>query len=166
MNFQKKHWAEGNHSRLYFSPKSSMHPTSMPYLHACAGFAILLSIIAPVTRAQALDAAQKKRLDSFNGQALCGEVGRALRGNGPMNYRDAVVAKATNNDWIERQDLGYITSRRLRIGMQLCAVLAALGEPDTANKYVSASGTRYSFHYSAKRLLVSIDNDRVVSWSE
>jgi len=164
MNLQKKHRSHANPSNLHFPARSRI--ARMLCLYSCASFAFMLSIITPLSSAQPLDPAQNKRLNSFNGQALCVEVGRALRSDSPMNYRDAVVAKTTNNDWIERQDLGYITSRRLRIGMQLCAVLAALGEPDVADKYTSSSGIRYSFHYRAKGVRVSLDNDRVVSWSE
>ena len=83
-----------------------------------------------------------------------------------MEYRDAMVARAINNGWMSKSDLGYITTRRVRIGMSLCSTLAALGAPNSANKSTARSGITYSFHYNNPRMFITLSDDKIDYISE
>lgn len=97
---------------------------------------------------------------------LCIEVGRVLRNNTSIEYKDAVLAKAISHGWISRADYGDITARRPRIGMETCGVIAALGLPNRVNKTVTAMSVRQQFVYESKRRYIYLENDVVTSWQE
>lgn len=125
---------------------------------AIAGIAAMALLCAPAV-------AQKS--PPSDDTKLCLEAGRVLRANADSEYRQAVIGRVKNNGWIDSQDYGSITSRKPRVGMSLCGVLAALGRPNDTNKTVTAAGEHWQLIYrSPRRMYVYLDNDRVTGWQE
>ena len=63
-------------------------------------------------------------------------------------------------------DAGYIRERRIRVGMDECSVVAALGKPDALNRTNNAYGRRDQLVYQSKRMYVYTENGIVRAWQE
>lgn len=104
--------------------------------------------------------------NSMNFWDRCAELGRVLRrvGATPRQqfWADAIVAAAQ----VPANEHGYIRDRRLRIGMDECSVVAALGKPDVLNRTNTAGGRSDQLVYQSKRMYVYTDNGVVRSWQE
>ena len=96
----------------------------------------------------------------------CVEVGRVLRqANGTAReqyWADVVIAAAD----VSLNDHGYVRERRVRIGMNECAVFAALGKPEAANSTHTAGGRSTQLVYRGNRMYVYTDNGVVRAWQD
>jgi hypothetical protein len=96
----------------------------------------------------------------------CVEVGRVLRqaNRTPREqyWAEAVIAAAD----VSVNHHKYIRERRVGIGMSECAVLSALGKPETANSTHTAGGRRTQLVYRANRLYVYTENGVVSAWQD
>jgi hypothetical protein len=110
----------------------------------------------------------RAKADQFNATDFCGALGRALR-NPKANsteYLDAMIARAINRENMTHEILGGIKDKRPVLGMDICAVIAALGRPERANRSVRKGMEHYQLVYSDRRLYVYLDNGIVTSWQD
>lgn len=123
--------------------------------------AALLIAYAPFATS-ASECSRKGKGAAAEDVALCLEVGRALRCR--PSDKEAILEKAERLGWVNRLDYGYITSKRPRIGMTLCSVIAAFGKPEHSNRSVNAYGTQYQLIYG--RRYIYVDDDKVTGWQD
>jgi hypothetical protein len=106
------------------------------------------------------------RAKKMNHWDRCVEVGRVLRQTNAtprqQYWADAVIAAAQ----VRANDHGYIREGRVRIGMNECAVFAALGKPDAANSTHTAQGRSTQLVYREKRMYIYTEKGVVQSWQD
>lgn len=106
-------------------------------------------------------------VDKITDDHFCLHLGRALRDKkSESNYRIALIERAKTREAITDRMLDAIIARRPALGMNPCAVIAALGKADRANRSVGRHGEHYQLVYSERRLYVYLDNSVVTSWQE
>ncbi len=107
-------------------------------------------------------------VEKIDGISFCRSMGKELRKTKGANidYQAAIVWRAETKEGITPAMLGGIRSRTPVIGMNLCAVVAALGQPNRTNRSVGRFGERHQLVYSDRGIYVYLDNYIVTSWQD
>lgn len=106
------------------------------------------------------------RLEKMDFWQLCGELGRVVRRPGAKDKDEVWSTMVIKQAQVPAQDIGYIRERRLRIGMDECSVVAALGKPTALNRTNTAGGRSDQMVYRARGMYVYTENGRVRAWQE
>lgn len=107
-----------------------------------------------------------KRINKMSNNTFCVEIGRTLRlPTQPQPYTEVLLNHATQNYGVVAQDHSFISTRRLRIGMNWCSVLAAWGAPIDMTRSTTASGTRIQLVYDRRRYAY-LDNQILSGWQD
>ena len=90
---------------------------------------------------------------------------RNPKGNS-LDYQAALINRAEEREGMTTDMLAGIMGRRPVLGMNLCAVIAALGQTERANRLVWRGLEHYQLVYSDRRLYVYLDNNIVTSFQD
>jgi hypothetical protein len=81
-------------------------------------------------------------------------------------YADVVIQEALSVYDVGLWEFDKIKSRQFALGSSECAIVAALGKPDAANRSTTAYGKNVQFVYRSKNLYVYTRNGKVTSWQD
>ncbi len=134
-----------------------------------------LSLKTPETAAAQPSKASKatqearKKVEKISDDKFCFELGRSVRSaiKKPTEYSAAMVEKATTVHRVRLTDISAIEKRQPEIGMEACAILAALGQPERSNRSVLRNGDEHlQLVYSGRRLYIYLENGKLVSYQD
>lgn len=109
----------------------------------------------------------REAVDKLNDDLFCRTLGKALRSakNSNIDYQAAMIRRAENREGVTHEMLAGIRGRMPVIGMNACAVIAALGQPERSNRSVRSGGEHYQLVYP-NRTYIYLDNGVVTSWQD
>lgn len=131
---------------------------------------VLLALLAPATLLAdtAEDIKADKKVAAIDSRAFCLQLGPAVRQ--PIGkdeaYRAAMLRRAESSEGMTRTMQRAIKVREPILGMNLCAVLAAFGRPDRANRTTTRHGVRWQLVYESPKRYIYLDNDQVTAWQD
>lgn len=98
--------------------------------------------------------------------SFCGALGSTVRGQKRGVEAEAIRRVAVSRYSVSPRWDKVIADKRLEVGMPMCAVVAAFGEPDEVREIGTRLGKGWSVWYRApRRILVYLDaNQQVVSY--
>lgn len=110
----------------------------------------------------------RARADHLGTREFCLALGQALRKRrgGNNHYLGAMVDRALHREGVTSTMMIGIRQRRPILGMNYCAVLAALGPPEIVNRSVGRFGVHHQLVYRARDLYVYLDDYVVSAWQD
>jgi hypothetical protein len=132
--------------------------------------AVFLVLLVPVSvlAASPEDIKAEKRVDALSSPDFCRKLGPAIRlpiGRDEA-YRSAMLRRAERSEKITSVMQGAIAAREPAMGMNLCAVVAAFGQPDRHNRSVTQHGESYQLIYERPRRYIYMTNHKVTAWQD
>lgn len=119
---------------------------------------------------EARDAAASKQRDAAQiaVQAMkyypfCNELGRAVRAPKRGVRDEVLVSHAESTYRVSRTDMVAIRSKRIEVGMSMCAVVAVLGTPSEVREFQSVGSKGWSVWYRERGALLYLDKDQNVT---
>lgn len=132
--------------------------------------AALLALLAPAALLAATpeDIKAEKRVDALDSGEFCFKLGPAIRQSTGKDeaYRAAMLRRAERREGLTGAMQRAINVREPILGMNLCAVMAAFGRPQRANRTTSRHGERWQIVYERPKRYIYLDNDKVTAWQD
>lgn len=93
------------------------------------------------------EAALVKKIESTDWWMICERYGKLRRQSKETEEFIAIRAFLTDKDYLNGLDLMNVPGRNIAIGMSVCGVYAALGQPDRINNSTNVYGSKAQFVY-------------------
>lgn len=107
-------------------------------------------------------------VDKIKDDVFCLTMGKILRKKGKQDkdYLQAIYQRAMDRENVTDPMFVGIEAHAPVIGMNVCALLAALGRPDRSNHSKGAFGDHYQLIYENPKRYVYVENWVVTSWQD
>lgn len=142
-------------------------------LAAAVGLSVIaLSLFAQdrpaTTKPQTLadEAKMRQRAGAMTFLQLCTELAKVVRHPDVSPRGEQWERIVTEQSRVPANDVPYIRERRLRVGMDECSAVAAMGKPDTVNRTNHANGRSDQLVYRARGVYIYTENGIVRAWQE